>query len=113
MIEDVRDKPSLSEADVLALNFIRRPARYVFRRHYRVGLRSHIMEVLRPEDVAREREGLPWRDHLVSAGKAVRMRGFFRTRFGSLADAEAEVRRVKAIETYLVPDHLARSEEFS
>jgi len=61
MIEDVRDKPSLSEADVLALNFIRRPARYVFRRHYRVGLRSHIMEVLRPRMWPGSRRGLPWR----------------------------------------------------
>jgi len=113
MIEDVRDKPSLSEADVLALNFIRRPALYVFRRHYRVGLRSHIMEVLRPEDVVREREGVTvdgvtW----FPRAKPLRMLRIFRTRFQSLANAEAEVRRVKAIETYLDPDHLARSEEF-
>jgi len=113
MIEDVRDRPSLSEADVLALNFIRRPARYVFRRHYRVGLRSHIMEVLRPEDVAREREGVTvdgvtW----FPRAKPLRMLRIFRTRFRSLTDAEAEVRRVKAIEIYLDPDHLARSEEF-
>jgi len=113
MIEDVRDRPSLSEADVLALNFIHRPARYVFRRHYRVGLRSHIMEVLRPEDVAREREGITvdgvtW----FPRAKPLRMLRIFRTRFRSLTDAEAEVRRVKAIEIYLDPDHLARSEEF-
>jgi hypothetical protein len=113
MIEDVRDKPSLSEADVLVLNFIRKPARYVFRRHYRVGLRSHIMEVLRPEDVVREREGVTvdgvtW----FPRAKPLRMLRLFRTRFRSLTDAEAEVRRVKAIETYLDPDHFARSEEF-
>jgi len=113
MIKDVRDKPSLSEADVLELNFIRRPARYVFRRHYRVGLRSHIMEVLRPEDVTREREGVTvdgvtW----FPRAKPLRMLRIFRTRFRTLTDAEAEVRRVKAIETYLVSDHLARSEEF-
>jgi hypothetical protein len=113
MIEDVRDRPSLSEADVLALNFIRKPARYVFRRHYRVGLRSHIMEVLRPEDVAREREGITvdgvtW----FPRARPLRMLRIFRTRFRNLTDAEAEVRRVKAIEIYLDPDHLARSEEF-
>jgi hypothetical protein len=113
MIQDVRDRPSLSEADVLALNFIRRPARYVFRRHYRVGLRSHIMEVLRPEDVAREREGVTvdgvtW----FSRARPLRMLRIFRTRFRTLNDAEAEVRRVKVIETYLDPDHFARSEEF-
>jgi hypothetical protein len=113
MIEDVRDKPSLSEADLLALNFVRRPPRYVFRRHYRVGLRSHIMEVLRPEDVAREREGVTadgvtW----FPRAKPIRMLRIFRTRFQGLAAAEAEVRRVMVIETYLGPDHLARSEEF-
>jgi hypothetical protein len=113
MIEDVRDKASLSEADVLALNFMRTPARYLFRRHYRVGLRSHIMEVLRLEDVAREREGvtvdgITW----FPRAKPIRMLRIFRTRFRNLQDAEAEVRRVKVIETYLVPDHLARSEEF-
>jgi hypothetical protein len=113
MMEDVRDRPSLSEADVLALNFIRRPARYVLRRHYRVGLRSHIMEVLQPADVAREREGVTvdgvtW----FPRAKPLRMLRIFRTRFRSLTDAEAEVRRVKAIETYLDPDHFARSEEF-
>jgi hypothetical protein len=113
VIEDVRDKPSLSELDVLALNFIRRPAQYVFRRHYRVGLRSHIMEVLRPEDVTREREGVTvdgvtW----FPRAKPLRMLRIFRTRFRGLAYAEAEVRRVKAIEAYLDPAHLARSEEF-
>jgi len=113
MIDDVRDKPSLCEADLLALNFIRRPTRYIFRRHYRVGLRSHIMEVLRPEDVAREREGVTvdgvtW----FPRAKPLRMLRIFRTRFCSLTHAEEEVGRVKAIETYLDPDHLARSEEF-
>jgi len=113
MIEDVRDKPSLGEADLLALNFIRRPTRYIFRRHYRVGLRSHIMEVLRPEDVARERDGVTvdgvtW----FPRAKPLRMLRIFRTRFRSLTHAEAEVGRVKAIETYLDPDHFARSEEF-
>jgi len=53
-------------------------------------------------------EGITWFPRV----KPLRMLRIFRTRFGSLADAEAEVRRVKAIETYLVPDHLARSEEF-
>jgi len=113
IMEDVRDRPSLSEADVLELNFIRRPARYVFRRHYRAGLRSHIMEVLRLEDVAREREGvavdgITW----FPRAKPIRMLRIFRTRFRSLRDGEAEVQRVKVIETYLVADHLARSEEF-
>jgi hypothetical protein len=113
MFEDVRDKPSLSEADVLALNFIRRPARYFFRRHYRAGLRSHIMEVLRPEDVSRETQGAAVNGITrFPRARPLRMLRIFRTRFGSLEEAKAEVQRVKVIEAYLAPDHVARSEEF-
>jgi hypothetical protein len=113
MFEDVRDKPSLNETDVLALNFIRSPAPYLFRRHYRAGLRSHIMEVLRFEDVNRETQGIAV-DGIARFPRARprRMLRIFRTRFRSLEDAEAEVRRVKVIEAYLAPDHVARSEEF-
>jgi hypothetical protein len=113
MFEDVRDKPSLNESDVLALNFIRSPAPYLFRRHYRAGLRSHIMEVLRFEDVNRETQGIAV-DGIARFPRARprRMLRIFRTRFRSLEDAEAEVRRVKVIEAYLAPDHVARSEEF-
>jgi len=113
MFEDVRDKPSLTEPDVLALNFIRRPAPYLFRRHYRAGLRSHIMEVLRPEDVSRETQGTAVNGITrFPRARPLRMLRIFRTRFRSLEEAEAEVRRVKVIEAYLAPDHVARSEEF-
>jgi hypothetical protein len=113
MIEDVRDKPSLGETDVLTLNFIRRPARYLFRRHYRAGLRSHIMEVLRFEDVDRETQGTAVNGIArFPRARPLRMLRIFRTRFRSLEEAEAEVRRVKVIEAYLAPDHVARSEEF-
>jgi hypothetical protein len=55
---DVRDIPNLSSRDISNLNFIRDPGRYVFRRHYRQGLRSHVMEVLHPDDVVREKKGI-------------------------------------------------------
>ena len=58
MTEDVRERASLDHEGVVSLNFIRDPSIYVFRRHYRQGLRSHIMEVLKRTDVARERMGL-------------------------------------------------------
>jgi hypothetical protein len=48
MTEDVREKASLNHEAVVGLNFIRDSAIFVFRRHYRQGLRSHIMEVLDP-----------------------------------------------------------------
>ena len=58
MPEDIRDKRYLNHGDVVKLNFIRSPAKYHYRRYYRAGLRSHIMEVLEPYDVKKETEGV-------------------------------------------------------
>ena len=97
----------------MGLNFIRAPGRYVFKRHYRAGLRSHIMEVLKQEDVEKEKrgvtiDGLTW----YPKARPLRMLRIFRTRFKSLKQAEEELKRVKIVESYLAPDHLARSNEF-
>ncbi|UCG14032.1 MAG: hypothetical protein JSU72_06050 [Deltaproteobacteria bacterium] len=113
MFGDIREKPHLSQEDVLELNFIRDPGIYVFRRHYRAGLRSHIMEVLSPEAVENEARGIvidgsKW----YPRAEPLKMLRIFRTRFGSLAEARDEVSRVKIIETYLGPDNFARSDEF-
>jgi hypothetical protein len=113
MPNDVRDKPFLKQDDILGLNFIRAPGTYVFKRYYRAGLRSHIMEVLKREDWEKEssgvqRKGLTW----FPRARPVRMLRIFRTRFETLKQAEEELERVKVLETYLAPDHIARSEEF-
>jgi len=113
MEKDIRDKPTLSSRDILDLNFIRVPGVYRFRRHFRAGLRSHIMEVLHPADMERENrgvllEGVTW----FPRARPVKMLRLFRTRFQSLQQAREELARVKVIETYLAPDHLARSNEF-
>lgn len=113
MQEDIRDMPYLSQEDVLKLNFIKEPGTYVFRRHYRMGLRSHIMEVLSPEDVANEKSGV-----IIDGAKwypraePLRMLRIFRTRFKNLKEAEEEIERVKIIESYLGPDNFAKSDEF-
>jgi len=111
--EDIRDKLRLTHQDVLALNFIRTPCPYIFRRHYRTGLRSHIMEVLDPADVKREREGL-----FVNGVKHFprtepkKMLRIFRTKFTTIRSAEEELRRVKIIAGFLAPEHMAVSNEF-
>jgi hypothetical protein len=110
---DIRDKPRLDHSDILSLNFIRSPGRFTFRRHYRAGLRSHIMAVLRPEDVEREekgieRDGLRW----YPKAKPLKMLRVFRTRFVLLDDAMQELKRVKVVEKYLAPEYMARSNEF-
>ncbi len=113
MKEDVREKASLSHHEVVALNFIRDPGTYFFRRHYKQGLRSHVMEVLKRDDVERERtgvviEGVKW----FPKARPIRMLRIFRTKFNDLEQALEEVKRVKIIEKYLAPDHVAMSDEF-
>ena len=56
MQEDIRDRPHLNHDDIVGLNFIRNPGFYFYRRHYRAGLRSHIMEVLNPEFLQKEKD---------------------------------------------------------
>ena len=113
MIDDIRDNPYIDHKDVLRLNFIRDPGTYVYRRHYRQGMRSHIMEVLDPKDVENETKGIIIDGFkLYPRAQLLNMLRIFRTRFNSLKDAEEEVRRVKTIETYLAPDNLAMSNEF-
>lgn len=113
METDVRDIPNLSGRDISNLNFIRDPGRYVFRRHYRQGLRSHVMEVLNPDDVVREKkgivtDGIRW----FPRAKPLNMLRIFRSRFEDLDDALAEIHRVLLVERYLGPDYYARSFEF-
>jgi len=111
--EDPRGKLSLSHEDVAALNFVRAPGIYIYRRHYRAGLRSHIMQVLRREDVEKERLGV-LTDGVRHFPKArpLKMLRIFRTRFRSLEAAGQELLRVKTLEAYLAPLHMARSNEF-
>jgi hypothetical protein len=111
--EDIRDRPYLSHQDVLKLGFVRDPGVFFFRKHYRAGLRSHIMEVLDPTEVEKETTGVEV-DGVMFYPRAepLKMLRIFRTRFGSLSDAEEELTRVKIVQTYLAPDHVARSQEF-
>ena len=113
MPDDIRTEPYLNHEEILGLNFIRDPGVYLYRRHYRTGLRSHIMEVLDPEDVEKEKkgitiDGLRW----FPRAKPLKMLRIFRTKFNSLKEAEKELARVKIIVAYLAPRYIARSDEF-
>jgi hypothetical protein len=110
---DIRDKPYLLHKDILGLNFIREPGIYLYRRHYRSGLRSHIMQVLNPEAVEKENKGviingLRW----YPRAEPLKILRIFRKRFNTLEDADEELKRVKIIQTYLAPDYLAMPGEF-
>ena len=112
MPEDIRNRSTISHVDVTALNFIRSSAPFVFRRHFRQGLRSHIMEILDPSDVDVEQTG-----KMVAGVRCFpkaaprRMFRIFRARLKTLEIALVEIARVKIVERYLAPDFMARSTE--
>ncbi len=113
MPEDIRDKSYISHDDVIGLNFIKDPCPYVFRRHFRQGLRSHIMEILKPADMAKEIsgvvvDGVRW----FPKARPRRIFRIFRARLKTLARALDEIQRVKITEQYLSPVYLAKSDEF-
>ncbi len=112
MPEDIRDKPTITQVDVLALNFVNSATPYVFRKHFRQGLRSHIMEILDPLDVEMEQtgtvvDGVRW----FPKARPRRMLRIFRSRLKRLDRALKEIERVKIVERYLSPDFMATSVE--
>ena len=112
MTEDIRDRPTIDHADVMALNFVNAAAPVVFRRHFRQGLRSHVLEILDPQAVAVERKGTMV-DGVMRFPKAEprRMLRIFRTRLHTLDEALDEIGRVKIVERFLAPDCMATSVE--
>jgi hypothetical protein len=113
MIKDIRDKSHITHEDVVALNFIRKPGAYVFRKYHKQGLRSHIMEVLNPEDVLKQSKGeildgvriFPW-------AKPLKILRIFRTKFFSTQEVFEEIKKLKIVEKYLPDDSYAKSDEF-
>lgn len=111
--EDIREKAVIGHEDVVGLNFIRSSGRYTFRRHYKNGLRSHVMEVLSREAVSREAKGVLV-DGVLRFPRAVpiKMLRIFRRKFRHIDEAFQETRRLRKVERYLSLRHLARSDEF-
>jgi hypothetical protein len=110
---DIRSRRQLDHDDVAALNFVRGACRFVFRRHFRQGLRSHVMEVLARSDLERERRGVVV-DGLrrFPDARPLKMLRIFRRRFSGPDEAVEEIRRFQIVEAYLPRDLLALSEEF-
>jgi hypothetical protein len=113
MIKDIRDKSHITHEDILALNFIRKPGAYVFRKYHKQGLRSHIMEVLDPRDLQKQSKGetidgirvFPW-------AKPLKVLRIFRTKFFSAKEVFEEIKKLRIIEKYLPDDSYAKSDEF-
>lgn len=110
---DIRDRESLEPHEIIALNFIRNPAPYLYRKHHFWGMRSHIFQILDPRDVKNETDGIDVNGLTVyPAAKPLKMLRLFRRKFNALREALEEIQSVRAIEKYLGPDHFARSSEF-
>jgi hypothetical protein len=113
MVTDIRDNSRITHEDVLALNFIRKPGAYVFRKYHKQGLRSHIMEVLDPEDLIKQNKGeiidgirfFPW-------AKPLKILRIFRTKFFSTEEVFEEIKKLRIVEKYLPDDSYAKSDEF-
>lgn len=110
---DIRDQAYLSGDEVSQLNFIKDSKRYLFRKYYRSGLRSHIFEVLLAGDVKKETEG-DIRDgiRVFPRAKPQKMFRIFRNRFNSKEAIFYEIKRYKILLNYLGSDFIALSEEF-
>lgn len=112
-MEDIRKKPVLRNDDIRSLNFIREQNACIFRRHYRSGLRSHIMEMLSAGDVRNEThgvviDGIRW----FPRAKPLKMLRMFRRYFKNRSHAMEEIHRFKIVANHLGHEHLALSEEF-
>lgn len=112
-ISDILDKTSFTGEEVRQLNFISDLPTYHFRKHYRQGLRSHIIEVLSTADVLKESNG-EIIDGIRMFPRAVpkHMLRILRTRFTTLDQALNEGKRYALLEKFLDPALIARSDEF-
>jgi len=111
--KDIRDRSSLAHEDIGGLNFIRPSDHYIYRQHYREGLRSHIMEVLLRADVRRETRGEMVNGiRVFPRARPVKMLRLFRRRFDSLEEVGDEIRRFKLAAACLGKELIAHSNEF-
>ena len=110
---DIRDNQDIDHADIMALNFIRPNATVHFRRHYRHGLRSHIMEILNAQDRRLENEGrMEDGVRVFPRAQPRKMLRLFRRQFNTPEQAIEEIRRLQILDRYLSTDFYAPSDEF-
>lgn len=110
---DIREKRHVGRKDVLALNFIRDSGPCTFRRHFRQGLRSHVLEVLDRRDVEKETRGVMRNGiRCYPKAKPLKMLRIFRRRFDRVSEVYDETRKFKIIVEYLGREYVAMSDEF-
>ncbi len=113
METDIRDKEDITHEDVVRLNFTKTPPTYFFRKHFREGLRSRLMQVLYPRDVEAEtkgvvHQGIRW----FPLAHPLKMLRIFKKRFKISAEVQQEIENFKIVQKYLPLHHYAASQEF-
>ncbi|MCK5099438.1 MAG: hypothetical protein KAR45_15125 [Desulfobacteraceae bacterium] len=112
-INDIRDQAYLSGSEVLKLNFVNDSSRYVFRKHYRSGLRSHILEILTAEDVLKETQGeIKDGIRMFPRAKPKKIFRILRNRFENKEEVFHEIEKYHLLLKFLGADLIAESEEF-
>ncbi len=111
--KDIRDQAHLSGSEVQKLNFVNDSGRYIFRKYYRSGLRSHIFEILTAEDVLKETcgeilDGI----RIFPRARPKKMFRILRNRFESTEAVFLEIKKYHLLLKFLGPALIAESDEF-
>ncbi|WP_299979284.1 hypothetical protein [Desulfobacula sp.] len=113
MTNDIRDQAYLSGSAVQKLNFVNDSGRYIFRKHYRSGLRSHIFEILMAEDVLKETYGLDMDGvRMFPRAKPKKMFRILRNKFENKEEIFYEIKKYHILLKFLGPGFIAESDEF-
>lgn len=113
MTEDIRDKSHISHQDVMGLNFIKKQDTYVFRKYYKQGLRSQIIEILNSSDAIKQDKGEIINGiRFFPRARPLNILRIFRAQFESMENVFEEVKKYKILEDYLPPDAYSKSCEF-
>ncbi len=111
--KDIRDRAHLSGEEVKKLNFIHNSDTYVFRKHYRSGLRSHIFEVIFASDLDKEIHGeMKHGIRIFPRAEPVKMFRILRQRFDDYDGIFREIKKYNLLLKWLGSDFIATSEEF-
>jgi len=113
MTEDIRDKVHIDHKDVIGLNFIKNQTTNVFRKYYKQGLRSQIIEVLDSKDALLENQGETVNGlKFYPRAKPIKILRIFREKFKFIEDVFEDIKKYKILENYLPHDSYSTSCEF-
>jgi hypothetical protein len=112
-IKDIRDRPYLTENEILTLNFINDSSNYIFRKYYRSGLRSHVLEILTAKDVLKETQGeITQGVRMFPRARPKKILRILRNRFKNKKAVFQEIKKYHLLLKFLGPEYIAESEEF-